>query len=268
MIKKLVNIFISINLFIIFVNKLSEIAYKILSLQRYIEFKKSNSFKKVRNYIKKPIVVSGPFKGLNYEGISSYCSTIYPKLMGTYEAELHQIINNIIKKKYQRIIDIGSAEGYYAVGIPFAMKDESIEVVAVEISEVAKKNLKRLIKNNIKNKVQITDNFDFQKYQDDKKTLVIMDCEGSEMDYLKKFSKKSIAKWDFLIEAHVQIKRNIIREIEKILKGKKIIKIKSVDDYHKIEEYSYNLPKNFDDNTKLVLLSENRRTGMYWLSAN
>ena len=69
------------------------------------------------------------------------------------------------------------------------MKDESMEVVAVEISEVAKKNLKRLIKNNIKNKVQITDNFDFQKYQDDKKTLVIMDCEGSEMDYLKKFSK-------------------------------------------------------------------------------
>ncbi|MDC0898598.1 glycosyltransferase, partial [Candidatus Pelagibacter sp.] len=124
--------------------------------------------------------------------------------MGTYEAELHQIVNNIIKKKYQRIIDIGSAEGYYAVGIPFAMKDESMEVVAVEISEVAKKNLKRLIKNNIKNKVQITDNFDFQKYQDDKKTLVIMDCEGSEMDYLK--IKKYIAENNII---NVFIKRKI-----------------------------------------------------------
>ena len=95
-----------------------------------------------------------------------------------------------------------------------------------------------------------------------------MDCEGAELDYLKEIDKKHILKWDFLIEIHVQKKKNIIKEIEKIFKERKIIKIKSIDDYHKIEEYSEFIPKHFDDNTKLLLLSENRRSGMYWFYIN
>ena len=85
-------------------------------------------------------------------------------------------------------------------------------------------------------------------------------------DYLKKLNKNCLLKWDFLIEVHVQIKRDIMKEIVNMFHDRNIIKIKSIDDYHKIEEMSHLLPNDFDDNTKLLLLSENRRTGMYWLS--
>ena len=264
MLRKIVNLLININFFF-HIHYLSELAYKILSLKKYIEFKKSNSFQKVKNYIKKPIVMSGPFKGLNYKGISSYGSTLYPKLIGSYECELHGVIKDIIKYKYERIIDIGSAEGYYAVGIPYAMKNYNLEIVAVETSKIAIENLKRLASNNINNTIKVFSSFDFNLFKDNKKTLVIMDCEGAELDYLKKISKKYIMKWNFLIEVHVQIKRNIIRNTEKIFKGRNILKIRSVDDYHKIEEMSFFFKKNFDDDTKLLLMSENRRSGMYWL---
>lgn len=268
MLKKIVNILINFRFFNLLIYQLSDFSYKLLSLEKYVEYKKSNSFSKVSKFIKDPIVMKGPFKGLNYRGIESFCSTINPKLFGTYEAELHDIIKKIIKKNYQRIVDIGSAEGYYAVGIPYAKKDQEIEVVAIEISKIAIKNLRKLVKNNIKNQVTINDKFESKKYYDNKETIVIMDCEGAELDYLRKIDKEYILKWDFLIEIHVQKKKNIIKELEEIFKERKILKIKSLDDYHKIEEYSESLPEYFDDNTKLLLLSENRRSGMYWFYIN
>lgn len=268
MLKKIVNILINFRFFNFLIYELSELSYKILSLEKYVVYKKSNSFSKVSKLLKDPIVMNGPFKGLNYDGIESFCSTINPKLFGTYEIELHNVIKQIIKKSYLRIIDIGSAEGYYAIGIPYAKNNLEVEVVAIEVSKVATDNLRKLAKNNIQNKVIITDKFESKKYYDNKDTIVIMDCEGAELDYLKKIDKKHILKWDFLIEIHVQKKKNIIKEIEKIFKERKINKIKSIDDYHKIEEYSEFIPKHFDDNTKLLLLSENRRSGMYWFYIN
>lgn len=267
MLKKIVDIFLNIELFNKVIDFFFELAYKVQSLKKYIEYKKSYAYENANNYIKNEIVSAGPFKGLNYSGITTFCSTIYPKLVGSYEHELHEIIENIISKKYQRVIDIGSAEGYYAVGIPYAMNDDSVEIVAIEISEVAISNLKKLIANNsLKNKFEITSKFNCKKYIDDKKTLVIMDCEGAELEYLKNLDNDCILKWDFLIEVHVQIRKNIIKEINDIFQKRNLIKIKSIDDYHKIEDLSYMLPDNFDDNAKLLLLSENRRTGMYWLS--
>jgi hypothetical protein len=42
-------------------------------------------------------------------------SALAPKLIGSYEAELHPIFDRIFRKPYKRVIDIGCAEGYYAV---------------------------------------------------------------------------------------------------------------------------------------------------------
>jgi hypothetical protein len=265
MLKKIIDILININYFVFLINKLSELSFKIISLKKYAEYKKSGAIENVKNYIKKKTVKFGPFKGLNYDGITSNCSAIYPKLVGSYEHELHGVIKNIISEKYKRIIDIGSAEGYYAVGIPFAMKDSNVEIIAIDTSKIAKINLIRLAKNNISNHVTICSNFDFKLLKDKKKTLVILDCEGAELNYLKKIKKKYILQWDFLIEVHVQIKKNIIKDLEKLFSKRKIQKIKSVDDYHKIEDLIDFFPKKFDDDTRLLLLSENRRSGMYWL---
>jgi len=44
-------------------------------------------------------------------------SSFLPKLVGSYEAELHGVIEELIGRDYRTIIDIGSAEGYYVVGL-------------------------------------------------------------------------------------------------------------------------------------------------------
>jgi len=58
--------------------------------------------------------VAGPFAGLEY--VDEAAGSEYgPKLLGTYELELHHIIERIIDLAYPTIINIGAGEGYYAV---------------------------------------------------------------------------------------------------------------------------------------------------------
>jgi hypothetical protein len=50
-------------------------------------------------------------------------SALIPKLLGCYEAELHGVIACALNTTYDTIIDIGCAEGYYAVGLALHFPD-------------------------------------------------------------------------------------------------------------------------------------------------
>ena len=66
-------------------------------------------------------ILSGPFKGLKYFNEVAWGS-ITPRWIGSYEDELHELFYNIIlKKNYDVILDIGAAEGYYAVGLAWLL---------------------------------------------------------------------------------------------------------------------------------------------------
>ena len=92
------------------------------------------------------MVKEGPFKHLKYKDFTSHGSSIYPKLLGSYEAELHEFINLMLSKNLESVVDIGCAEGYYAVG--FALKLKDIKVHAFDISEYAQKLCKEMSKLN------------------------------------------------------------------------------------------------------------------------
>lgn len=61
-------------------------------------------------------VLSGPFKGMRYLDETVW-GPIEPKWIGCYEEQLHEVIDDVIEANYLTIFDIGSAEGYYAVGL-------------------------------------------------------------------------------------------------------------------------------------------------------
>jgi hypothetical protein len=59
------------------------------------------------------IVQSGPFKGMEILPESSWADgDRLPKLLGSYESELHRWISQIPTRHYDTILDIGCAEGY------------------------------------------------------------------------------------------------------------------------------------------------------------
>src|ERR1035441_10269867 len=57
-------------------------------------------------------VLNGPFEGMRYLQ-ASVGSVLSPKLVGSYEAELHPFIERVTSGRYDIVVDIGCAEGYY-----------------------------------------------------------------------------------------------------------------------------------------------------------
>jgi hypothetical protein len=75
----------------------------------------------VRNFTRRwgHVVQEGPFAGMHY--LDHTRDPILPKLVGSYEAEIHSWICAAIKLEYRTLIDVGCAEEYFSVGMALAM---------------------------------------------------------------------------------------------------------------------------------------------------
>lgn len=76
-------------------------------------------------------VVSGPFRGLRYV-TQAVGSAYHPKLLGTYERVIARWFEGLSAAGVRTFIDVGAAEGYYAVGV--AVREPSVRVVAFELT--------------------------------------------------------------------------------------------------------------------------------------
>ncbi len=87
------------------------------------------------------VVQGGPFRGMTYLAASSESCHI-PKLLGCYEIELHPAIERAAARSYARVLNIGSAEGYYAIGL--ARRLPGARVGAFDADAVAQKACRSL----------------------------------------------------------------------------------------------------------------------------
>ncbi|MCT7990842.1 hypothetical protein [Laspinema olomoucense] len=148
------------------------------------------------------VVQSGPFAGMVYVN-HSVGSTLAPKLLGSYEAELHETIEKALHNGYEQVIDIGSAEGYYAIGCARKLPDSI--VYAFDINSTGRSLCKQMAEaNGVANRVVIQGECSIeilQKYTV-KSTLVICDCEGCEFELLKPELIPGLKGCDLLVELH------------------------------------------------------------------
>src|SRR5262249_46123396 len=73
-------------------------------------------------------VVAGPFAGTKLL-LSPVSARLLPSyLLGTAELELHGAIEELVERSYRTVLNLGAADGYYAVGL--ARRLPSARVVA------------------------------------------------------------------------------------------------------------------------------------------
>ena len=151
-----------------------------------------------------PVVQSGIFKNLRYPKIYSYMSVIFPKLMGIYEKQLHKPISEFKKNNYHTIINIGAAEGYYAVGMALCFPQS--KVAAIDINIDALNFLKKMsIINNTQDRVKIINSdakIFLEKIDPNQSYLVVCDCERCEFDIFSEKNIENLKKSDLIIEMH------------------------------------------------------------------
>lgn len=149
-------------------------------------------------------VVSGPFRGLQYV-FWSVGSSLFPKLLGTYEKELWPVIESIVTKKYTRIIDIGAAEGYYAIGLATLLPNA--HVVCFEAQNDYHPLLQKLASlNGVSKQIEVhglgTSELLQEALRQEEHQLVICDIEGAEEQVLDPAKVSGLKKTDILVELH------------------------------------------------------------------
>lgn len=150
----------------------------------------------------KATVRGGPFKGMKYIEIS-HGSQLLPKLLGSYEEPIHKWVENVIKKRYRVIVDIGCAEGYYAIG--FALKIPEATVYAYDTNEEAIKMLETMAKmNQVDGRIKVGAFCDHKELNEicSINTLVFCDIEGDERELLDPIKVPNIINADLIIESH------------------------------------------------------------------
>ena len=148
-------------------------------------------------------VLHGPFAGLNYTRKAAG-SALAPKLIGSYERELNPVWESVLRNSYDLVIDIGCAEGYYAVGLAKHLPNAP-RVFAFDMDGEARLLCRELsIKNGVSHQVEVLGRCDVAALKRVLKprSLVICDCEGAEVDLLDIEQIPSLAGTEIVVELH------------------------------------------------------------------
>ena len=163
-------------------------------------------------------VAGGPFTGMKYIPEATG-SAFTPKLVGSYEAELFPVIAHAGKSKYDAIIDVGCAEGYYAVG--FALVFPVTPVVAYDIDPHAQQLCMDLaVLNGVQGRVAILGSCgpDDLIARTGQRLLVISDCEGYEGDLFTAPVAEALGNSDVIIELHEENAPGLTNKITTVFK--------------------------------------------------
>ena len=150
-------------------------------------------------------ILSGPFKGMHY-GQHATGSALIPKLVGSYEEEIHKVIEQIIVTPYQQVIDVGCADGYYAVGL--ALRMPSVRVIAFDTDKVARDLcLLHAEQNQVAQRIEIKGSCDPPALESllTVRTLILCDCEGYENILLDPEKAPRLQQTDILVELHTDL---------------------------------------------------------------
>jgi SAM-dependent methyltransferase len=148
------------------------------------------------------IVSQGPLAGLDFiEKSAEGCHIA--KLVGCYEQPLHPYIEELISKGYKTVVNIGCAEGYYAVGLARKMPDT--ESIACDTNPAAQQACRDLAKKNgVEDRIIVQGRFTHADFAnlDSESALIFCDIEGGEDDLLDPIVAPKLLELDIIVESH------------------------------------------------------------------
>jgi precorrin-6B methylase 2 len=168
-------------------------------------------------------VTAGPFTGMwighdtTWGGVSYY-------LTGTYEDELAPFIESEVARTPPLLIDVGCAEGYYAVG--FARRSPMTKVIAADSLAAARDRCRDVaVRNGVE--VDVIGGITASSLNAllVPGALVICDCEGAEAQVLDPTQAPMLAQATILVELHDFVDPTISRTITKRFEDSHAIEI-------------------------------------------
>lgn len=147
-------------------------------------------------------VLTGPFAGMAYP-VRAAEGARAARLLGCYEASLAPVIETIVARGYAQVIDVGCAEGYYAVGL--ARRLPQAQVFAQDSDPKAQALVRQMAQaNGVQDRVQVGGEIGPQGFDRclAAPTVVICDIEGAEDGLLDPTLAPGLCAADLLVEVH------------------------------------------------------------------
>lgn len=208
-------------------------------------------------------VLSGPFRGLIYvEQLGGNVPT--QKILGTYEKELWPVVEEIASRNYERIVDIGAAEGYYVCGL--AKRIPQAKVVAFEAQRACHVRIEELARlNSVLERVEcrgLCQSADLRKvFAHGQRTVIVCDVEGAEFELLDPATTPDLLSVDILVEVHDHLRPAVGEELIRRFQSTHNIRVipstrRTIDDMPS----AISLPENL----ALAAMEESRGGEMVW----
>jgi len=209
-------------------------------------------------------VQTGPFRGMSIAPQASWGDgDISAKLLGLYEDELHSAIGQAVSTMPDHVVNIGCAEGYYAVGLgrilhyelticdtdPRALGATQINAQAngVEIARaipvITAVKLQSLVEHN-------------------QRPFLVIDCEGAEIDILDPVQTPALSRCTMLVETHDCLRPGIAQAlVERFAPTHSIQWIRASGK----NPWQFEFLDDLSDMDKMALVLEGRPSTAVWL---
>ncbi|HMP62005.1 MAG TPA: 50S ribosomal protein L11 methyltransferase [Phenylobacterium sp.] len=147
-------------------------------------------------------VLQGPFAGMAYvEGATE--GALLPRLIGSYESELHPHLLGLVAEGLEAVVDVGCAEGYYAVGL--ARLSPGLKIYAFDSDPKARAACAQMAQlNGVADQVEIAGALTPQALDAyaGPRRLVLVDIEGAEDELLDPGLAPALRASHIIVEAH------------------------------------------------------------------
>lgn len=148
-------------------------------------------------------VLAGPFRGMKLGTEFSDQTAPVLRLFGLYEAELHGVIEEVFTAAPPKtLVNVGCADGYYAVGL--ALRAPNAHVEAYDIARSAREATERLARlNGVYERVSVRKRF--RGPTDASTGFVLADIEGAEVDVFSERVFRELKQAVVVIEVHDEV---------------------------------------------------------------
>lgn len=184
------------------------------------------------------------------------------KLLGLYEDELHDILYQQWCQPPTAVINLGSAEGYYAVGLGRAL---AVPVVASDIDSRAQDITQRTAQaNGVVMRVMgamTAEQFD-AVLSETERPLVVMDIEGAEHELLDPAAVPHLKRARILVESHDCFRAGITQQLLDRFESSHTVQVIRAQGK---DPWQFEFLDSYTDLEKLILVNECRPETARWI---
>ena len=238
--------------------------------------KQPNEIQRAKNKVLNKIILEhgyqvayGAFKGMKLsKNIYWNKNDLITHILGVYEKHVLKKIIEFSKKGNYPFIDIGAADGYFAIGMAFS--EIFKKIYAFEIDERGRKSLNRNIGNNLcKDKVVVDIEANFETLKEivdkNKSAVILIDIEGSEFDLLDNKLLKLLSNCYIVCELHPALSANGFEKQNMLINNAKAFFDVSIIQRESYCPNKFSELNEFTDEERLIAFGEGRENNMNWL---